>query len=107
MLWDAGAVLELQRLTQVHRSAISCCCFSSDGWLLAAGDASGLVSVWDLRHGGLLQLFRWAQRRGAPALLSLKCACLAGWHVHNFHLIPRSGGRHTAPAWHAGLTRDR
>jgi hypothetical protein len=63
-LWDARACLELQSFG-LHKAAVTCCGFSADGWLLAAGDASGLVSVWDLRRGGLLQLVRWVWQQAA------------------------------------------
>ncbi len=96
-LWDAGACLELQRLTQVHRSAISCCCYSSDGWLLAAGDASGLVSVWDLRHVKLLQLFRWEQHRALGS--SLKALAWLVGARGAFAQLPRRHACHAGLVW--------
>ena len=57
LLWDACSHLELCQLG-LHRTAITCCEFGADSWLLVAGDASGLVSIWDLRQDVLIQIVR-------------------------------------------------
>ncbi len=58
-MWDAVGCLQMHSFS-LHRSTITCCSWSADGRLLVAGDASGLVSIWDLRQDVLLQLTRCA-----------------------------------------------
>ncbi len=71
-LWDVSAQLELQRLP-LHQAAISCCCFSEDGWMLAAGDETGLISCWDLRKGLLLEVCRLVALSTPGACNGCKC----------------------------------
>jgi WD40 repeat protein len=63
-LWDAAGCLQMQSFL-LHKAAITCCSWSKQGGMLAAGDASGLVSIWDLRQAVLLQLYRWAEHARA------------------------------------------
>ena len=57
LLWDSKTHMGLHTL-QLHTSAISCCSFSATGELLAVADIKGLVSVWEVEWGTLLQLAR-------------------------------------------------
>jgi hypothetical protein len=56
-LYDTQHCLQL-RCFSLHHTAVRSISISADGSLMAAGSKSGVVSVWDLRAGLLLQAFR-------------------------------------------------
>jgi WD40 repeat protein len=68
LLWDCRARI-VQHWLLLHKSSITCCSYDRRGQLLAVGDASGLVSVWDLRWGVHVHHVRCVWRMECCALL--------------------------------------